>query len=213
MSSRRATRLGHRRPVPQASVAVAGDLAGQPADPEPASHLSVAMSSRWPTWTASRCSRVRAPRPRHWAWPLGDIAPFLRTSRRRRVRAAALRGRLEDDRLRGGQGQVVYVKGLDRRAAGPALRGRAPVGAFTAWTARPAATSTSRTTSTPRRHVRHSRTSGPARSLPDNGSELLGLRARAVTTGTVTRARSRGIEATTLHGRRRRPRSARRAIA
>ena len=121
--------LGHRRPLPEAAVAVAGDLAGQPADQEPAPDLSGRRDQpglpgprRGPAGPARGRADQRRPAVGGRAVPEGPARG------RRASTSCPTWSALEEDRLRSSQGQVAYVKRPGRC--------RSPASA-TPWSARP----------------------------------------------------------------------------
>ena len=133
--------------------------------------------------------------------PLSEIEPFLKNLRvvDEFEHLPYVVG-LEEDRLRGSNDQVAYVKGLEGAQPGQRYAVVRPSVRFTRL---------DRTACCDmfykddldfrgRRIAPTTRTTGPPPSLPDKGYEQLGYELVQITTGTVTRGEGGGVEATTF---------------
>ena len=132
--------------------------------------------------------------------PLGDIAPFLKNLRvvDEFEQLPYVVG-LEDDRLRGAQGQVVYVKNLPGAAAGQRYAVVRPSVRFVRLDRKACCDIYFKDDLDPRGgHVTSYENFWTSAVLPDNGSELLGYELVQITTGTITRGEVPGVEASTF---------------
>ncbi len=133
--------------------------------------------------------------------PLSDIEPFLKDLRM----VDSIEGMpyvvgLEEDRLRGANGQVAYIRGLDNTAAGQRFLVVRPVQRYrlVERAAQCCDITQSEDLDYRGQHMREPGTMWSNAVFPGKNTEMLGYELRTQTTGTVTRGEVGGIEASTL---------------